>query len=93
VTFKRPHAKRGSSLQQIKTILANSPDSLGSWEHSLIFSEAHTAKEWGMTPSQFRELSHNDKAEMIAHDRIYSVMQSYEAYLSKPKENKAKGKK
>ena len=46
-----------------------------------------------MTPSQFRELSHNDKAEMIAHDRIYSVMQSYEAYLSKPKENKAKGKK
>jgi len=23
---------------------------------------------------------------MIAHDRIYSIIQSYEAYLSKPKE-------
>lgn len=56
----------------------------------MLFSEAHAAKEWGMSPSQFRELPHDDKAEMIAHDRAYMTMQSYEAYLAKPKETKGK---
>jgi hypothetical protein len=31
-----------------------------------------------MTPSQFRELSWEDQAEMIAHDRVLDKMLSHE---------------
>lgn len=34
-----------------------------------------------MTPSQFYKLSQEDKAMMIAHDRAFSDMQAYEAYI------------
>ena len=44
-----------------------------------------------MTPTQFMKLSQEDKAYMIAHDRAYSDMQSYESYLqSKEMEKKSK---
>lgn len=47
--------------------------------HSIRLTEIHTAKEWGMTPSQFRKLDWEDKAEMIAHDRVVDKMQQYDA--------------
>jgi hypothetical protein len=35
-----------------------------------------------MSPSKFRGLPWEDKAEMIAHDRDFDLMQQYEQYLA-----------
>ena len=67
--------------------------SLGEWEHSAIFTEVHTAKEWGMSPGQFRLLPPEERAEMIAHDRSWNDMVNYIEYLqAKLSEEKSKKK-
>ena len=50
----------------------------GRWSHSQRFGDAHVAKSWGLTPSQFRTLSLEDQAEMAAHDRSWGKMEAYE---------------
>jgi len=70
--------------------------SLGEWEHSTIFTEVHTAKDWGMTPKQFRSLEPEEQAEMIAHDRAWSEMRNYIEFLQNKlaeEKSKSKGKK
>jgi hypothetical protein len=49
------------------------------WMHSIRLTEIHTAHDWGMSPSQFRALAWEDKAEMVAYDRTISKMQQYDA--------------
>lgn len=48
------------------------------WIHSMRLTEVRTAKEWGLSPSQFRSLSMEDQAEMVAHDRVTDQMARYE---------------
>ncbi len=50
----------------------------GHWSHSFVLSEIHTAKAWGYTPSQFRNLPEIDRVEMLAHDAAYQQMEQYE---------------
>lgn len=43
--------------------------------------ELKTAKEWGLTPSQWDELDEADKAQMIALEETSATMQAYEQQL------------
>ena len=48
----------------------------------------HTAKEWGMTPSEFFDLSDLDKSYMMAHDSAIATMEDWESYLSERKSSR-----
>lgn len=55
---------------------------MGKWAHSVRMSEVHTAKEWHMTPAEFRALPEEDKAEMTAFEIAKANMAAYENYLA-----------
>lgn len=57
----------------------------GKWIHSVRFSEVHTAKAWGMSPSEFGALSSFDRAEMIVHDQEWDKMLQYESEQAEKK--------
>ncbi len=45
-------------------------------------SEITVAKEWGMTPSEFRRLSDEDKAYMIAFEEANAQISAVNAYIA-----------
>lgn len=49
------------------------------------------AAEWGLSPSQWRQQSLDDRARMVAHRIIRSIRQAYET-PDMPKEGKQGGK-
>jgi hypothetical protein len=53
----------------------------GHWMASRTWNEAETAREWGLTPVQFRALSADEKAEMAAHVDVKRFMESYETHV------------
>jgi hypothetical protein len=57
----------------------------GEWTHTVRMSEALTAKAWGLTPSQFRGLSDEDAAEMMAVERVTSKMRAWEMTRPPPR--------
>ena len=51
----------------------------GHWSHSFLMSDVDVAYEWGgMSPSQFRALSDQDKAEMSTYLDQKRKMTAYE---------------
>ena len=62
---------KGQALLQI--VLPPSP-----WSHSQLLSDIHSAQLWGMTPSQFRALSLDDKTDILAHDVALARMRAVE---------------
>jgi hypothetical protein len=50
----------------------------GRWLHSQRFGEVHVAKSWGLTPSQYRALPLEDRAEMAAYLKTWEKMETYE---------------
>ena len=45
-------------------------------------TEIAVAKEWGMIPSEFRRLSDEDKAYMIAHEEAEAQISAVNAYIA-----------
>ena len=45
-------------------------------------TETAVAKEWGMIPSEFRHLSDEDKAYMIAHEEAEAQISAVNAYIA-----------
>lgn len=60
------------------------------WLYSTVLRDNFVARKWGLTPSQFRELPSQDKAEMIATERVEAKMQSYDYYLLDKKRKRKK---
>lgn len=50
----------------------------GEWSYSIVYAEIATAKDWGRTPSEFRSLSEEDRAMMIAYTRATGKMRAWE---------------
>lgn len=73
-------------------ILVKKIPSKKGWLYSTILRDNLIARKWGFSPSQFRALPVQDKAEMIATERAEAKMQSYDYYLLEKKRNR-KGKK
>ena len=55
--------------------------------------EVAVAKEWGLTPSQFKQLSSEDQASMIAFEEVTSEISSAESFIAEEKARKANRKK
>ena len=51
------------------------------------------AKEWDKTPSEFKALSDEDKAMMIAYEETKAEMRSADAHIAKEKARREKRKK
>ena len=81
VKWVKPGKDEGKTLEQLKF-------KPGNWNYSIRYSEAHTAKEWGMIPSQFRLLSDEDKATMIAFEIVSNKIQEYEQQVQQAEAQK-----
>lgn len=66
----------------------------GSWWHSARFSEVATARDWGLTPSEFDARPEADRAEMMAYTASVGLMQAWEEQqrAKEMEKNKPKGK-
>lgn len=69
------------------------PKLKGKWAHSRRMTEVGVAKEWNKSLSEFRVLSDEDKAEMIAYEEATADMASVEAHIQAEKVRKAARKK
>jgi len=53
------------------------------------FLEAKTAKEWGMTPREWREEPFDDRALMLAYELFCSTREAYQQEWQELKRKKA----
>ena len=69
------------------------PKTKGNWLHSKFMLYAAVAKEWGMTPGQFKKLSDEDKAMMIAYEETKAEMRAADDHIREEKARREKRKK
>jgi len=50
----------------------------GDWKVSPVFTQVGAAHDWGMTPSEFYDLSKEDQGTMIAYTKTRRVMADVE---------------
>lgn len=52
----------------------------GNWTFGRVYLETSAAEKWGLPPSEFRKLSEEDQAEMMAKIRVDAKRAAVDAY-------------